>query len=278
MPQEKTQSGNRRRLGPFVAASALALLIGTLVRIDPPDTPQKRSDPAPPEQDQRPQVSIEPPAQGKAADFLELLRSGRQLEALEQLLALDPAASAGELPSTFREWAEQSPEQAEMLAELLRENDLLSRFFRPLAEGWAKSSPQGLAAFSRTLPTGQERTAGLDIALDEWILRDPDSALAWLPELQDSAEFDKYLFDYIRRTDTANRSSETAAHLALELQDPSLRLQSLEQAVIEWIHPDPEAALAFIAATQEIPLEQKELLLAACLDDSSKLGPLDFHP
>ena len=220
---------------------------------------------------------IELVQQDESTRLLELLNADHQLEALELIFELDSNSRQEWIPATLRKWAERSPEEASILATLLRDNDLLPQYFLPLAEGWAVSSPEDLASFASTLPQGEARSTGLDHAMQEWLRRDPQSAVEWVPSLSDPNEFDRYLFEYLRVTDTANRSSQIAANLAQRIQDKALRLQSLQRVMDEWMQTEPEAALQFLASSREIAPEQKELLLAF-LVQTENLDSNEYQP
>ncbi len=209
--------------------------------------------------------------QSSPSTLLAMLNSGHHLEMLELLLELDSDTQQEWIPATLRKWSMRSPEEAPVLAKLLHDNELLTQYFSPLAQGWAISAPNDLARFAATLPLGQERSLGLNLAMKEWIRRNPQSAIEWIPTLTDADEFDKYLSEYLFATDTLNRSSRAAADLAQEIQNEALQLQSLQYVLTEWTQSDPDAALQFIASNERVELHQKEQLLTFLI----KTGNLD---
>lgn len=164
-------------------------------------------------------------------------------------------------------WAQRDPASALDLAEALRRQSLPGRVFAALAQGWAQSAPEQLVAYAATLPAGEDRTTALHAGLDQWLLRDPSAAGAWIRQLADPQEHDQALAAYLTRTDQVERSTPAALALAEEITDSTLRFTALQHLVRELAAENsPDVTRRYVATVVGLDPQQRQQLV-------SNLGP-----
>ena len=171
-------------------------------------------------------------------------------------------ARADALATVFRLAAEQNPENAREFAMLLRDSQP-GPVFADVLRSWAQTQPSQVADFALTLPQSESRALALTAALEPWLARDPVGAGHWIARLENTSERDTALCEWLLKTDSLHRPTESALRHATTITDNSLRLQATAHLLREWAARAPTAARNFAETVPGFAPDQRPTLLAA---------------
>jgi hypothetical protein len=106
----------------------------------------------------------------------------------------------------------------------------------------AGSDPAGAANWAASLPE-DVRGASMDLALNRWLMEDPESAGKWV-DAQSGAVRDVAVAIY--SNGIAAKEPARAATWAMSIGDPTQREKSVERVMNRWLSNDPSGAAAWI--------------------------------
>lgn len=184
-----------------------------------------------------------------------------------------PPGARGEwLKAIFSNWSRTAPEAAIKALSSIEDSRLRDDAFQNLTKGWAATDAAGLANYAVTLPKeDMERHTALARALDNWCLLDPAGAGEWLNSLPPSPEWDSYITVLVTRTDSANRSPETAMSWVEGIYDPQWRRIALTTVARQWAESDPAAAQKYVEGAAWLTPAQRDEILRS-LKSSGKIA------
>lgn len=126
------------------------------------------------------------------------------------------------------------------------------------AATWAHNDPAAAAAWVSSLPpAAQGEAAGLVVAM--WAPQDPQASSNWINTLQGAAR-DSAVSAY--SANLAPRDPSTALSWAQSIASDSIRTNTVEQLVVQWLRRDPASASAWINNSQ-LSGEEKQRLLSS---------------
>jgi len=192
-----------------------------------------------------------------------LLRASAYLPALELAQSGPEAGRTEWITLVLTHWAQNRPEDAELITEQLREKGVTAETFSLVTKSWAASTPAQLARYAMTLPPGEYRSISLGAVLDPWIQQDPAAVSPWLNRLADPAERDQVLSRLVTRTDNTFRPISQALAWAESISSSELRQATLASVVREWFGQDPAAATRYIDSCSAFNQTQRQQLLAS---------------
>ncbi|MFT3783404.1 MAG: hypothetical protein QM790_15440 [Nibricoccus sp.] len=193
-----------------------------------------------------------------------LVRGAAYNKALELAAAAGPQENRSEwIILVLRNWTQNRPEDAELITDLLREQNASSEAFDLVARSWATSAPAQLGRYLLALPAGDYRATALNAVVEPWILQDPGAVARWLPQLGDTAERDTVVSRLVARTDTVLRTTEQALGWAETIQSPELRREALASVLREWNAQDPFGAQRYLNSSPLFSVAQKQELVAS---------------
>jgi hypothetical protein len=163
--------------------------------------------------------------------------------------------------ATFHRWGESRPEDAVRALENFADENLRATAFHAVVEGWSAGNPAGLAAYAMALPQGENRDYALGQAMDNWSLQDPAGLATWVNTLPHGKEADAGAALIIAKTDGANRTPELAMQWVENIDDPSLKLDSLAHVVEQWNQTDPDATQEYVTTATWLSDPQREEIL-----------------
>lgn len=165
------------------------------------------------------------------------------------------------LDAVYRSWAASQPSDAMQGLKAIPDGPLRSRAFHSAADGWASSDPAGLAAYAQALPSGSERRYAFGQAVKNWSLQDPEAMAAWLKTLPPGSEHDAAATWLIERTDSANRSPQTAMQWVQAISNQRLKQKALLAVLDQWKQTDPQAASKYAANASWISSNERSEIL-----------------
>jgi hypothetical protein len=204
-----------------------------------------------------------------------LSASGQYQTALKLAASMAVESQNNSLDAVFRRWGRDRPEDAITNLNSMTDPKLRGAAFRSVMDGWSENNFSSLAAYARSLPAGEERQYALDKALDTWALQDPVNLAGWLNQSDSSPELDSAIAALITRTDSVERTPETALGWAESIHDPQLRFTVITHALKEWSATDRPAAQSYIARAKWLLPEQREQLLGVLTVAVSRPPPPD---
>lgn len=192
-----------------------------------------------------------------------LVRGSAYTAALE-LAQTGPEANRVEwIALVLSHWAQSRPEDAKLIADVLREKAVSTSTFELVAKSWAASTPEQLASYALSLPPGEYRSIAFTSVLDPLILQNPAAVSAALPQLTEPVERDQALAILAARTDTAFRPISQGILWAEAISNVDLRRTALAQVIREWFDHDPGAAGRYLLTSSVFNSEQRQSLIAS---------------
>jgi hypothetical protein len=151
------------------------------------------------------------------------------------------------LDSAFYQWAQHEPGRA--LAEFGKISDptIRSAALKGLIAGWADENPQKLADFAQALPRGEDRSRALEIALPQWIGKDPEGALKWMNQVDPDPDFDRGIASLALQSSFHQRP-EVAMELTDSISDSARRVLTKSNVFYQWAQRDAPAARKYAEA------------------------------
>ena len=190
-----------------------------------------------------------------------LSNAGQFQTALEFLNDGPPDSRADWTAATFHRWGESRPEDAVRALENITDDNLRATAFHAVVEGWSAGNPAGLAAHAMAMPQGENRSYALGQAMDSWSLQDPAGLAVWVNTLPPGEEADVGAALMIAKTDGANRTPELAMQWVENIDDPTLKLDSLAHVLKQWNQTDPAATQQYVATATWLSDPQREEIL-----------------
>jgi hypothetical protein len=196
-----------------------------------------------------------------ALAVVEGLDNARQFAAALQFAdSVSSDSKSDWLDSIFKSWGAADPDAAlrVLAAEPPATHDAL---FQALADGWAFAQPATLADRALSMPPGQDRQTALSFAVLQWSQQDPAAFSAWLSRQQPMPEFDQFIADFVKHTDSANRPPQAAMDLVQKITDPALRVSAAKTVALQWSKDDPAGAATYVQSASWLdPAQRNELL------------------
>jgi hypothetical protein len=111
------------------------------------------------------------------------------------------------------------------------------------------------------MPDGENKTYALNQVVDNWSLQDPEAFAAWLNTSPSGVNFDQAIAEMISKTDSANRTPQTAMGWVESINDPTLKYNSLVLVLGQWNESDPAAAQNYLNSVSWIDDSQRQVIL-----------------
>ncbi|MBC8094681.1 MAG: hypothetical protein H7Y43_02605 [Akkermansiaceae bacterium] len=184
-------------------------------------------------------------------------RAGQYSTALKFAGEGPPEFRTNWMASAFQTWAGDQPEEALKAFTALGDQPGQGEILHALVDGWANQKAALLADYSLTLPPGEDRAYALREGMLKWCLQDPASLGEWLNQREATPDYDQGILALVTRTDTANRSTETAVGWAESISDRSARLEALRAVLQEWAETDFSAARTYLETSSSLNPQQR---------------------
>jgi hypothetical protein len=214
-------------------------------------------------------------------------------EAAEWSIAhVDTSTDGGKTEFAFKNWVEAEPQAArswlaaqtpsrltEQLAERAdpqKEWDVTRERLAAIAAGpkpkvgedlkWytyegAKAAPMETATWLMELPESVDAGPALSSAVHGWAIHDPGAALAWFESIPPGPRQQAALRGMAEGMGF-DRPAAGAA-LALQIEDPAARQESVQKVYEKWISTDPASARAWLETVPEVDPRWKKWILRA---------------
>ncbi len=187
----------------------------------------------------------------KVAAWLRQLPPGEERRELMRAALINaPAAVAQEF------FAELLPEQQASVVSMIAWN-------------LGREDPEEAVRWVRTLPAGGARTKALSSVIGEYKNRFPSKVDTLIEQLT-GRDRDAALLGYAQ-SDSFDDSQKAMA-LAERISDPLMREQTFQRAAGAWFSRDEAAARAWLATTNEIPVDMKEVILRRAAEWREEVG------
>ncbi|MDQ8201118.1 hypothetical protein QEH56_23330 [Pelagicoccus enzymogenes] len=166
------------------------------------------------------------------------------------------------LEAGLSQWARFQPEAAVSSAMSIDNTQEREAAFSVVTATWGGVDPGGLAEFADELPKGRQRSEVMRQALQQWVARAPLEAAEWMEGREPAAELDTGVLALATHPYLAERSPLVAVSWAESLWDENLRANTLSLVLKQWAATDRRAAIAYVRESPEIPLAERQELLA----------------
>jgi hypothetical protein len=199
---------------------------------------------------------------GRAGNFLLSLCDAGQFQMALQFANEAPAdLKPGWLKAVFTRWVQSHPQEAMNALDSIQDESERALLFQTMAEAWAANNPATFANFAESMPDGENKTYALNQVVDNWSLQDPEAFAAWLNTSPSGVNFDQAIAEMISKTDSANRTPQTAMGWVESINDPTLKYNSLVLVLGQWNESDPAAAQNYLNSVSWIDDSQRQVIL-----------------
>lgn len=165
------------------------------------------------------------------------------------------------LDSAFYQWARHQPDQASAAIAQIADPVARAAAHDGLLAGWASVDPTKLAAHAQLLPSQEERSRALAVALPRWAEKDAAGAAEWLGRFDPGAEFDAGIATVATSRALIAQAPRTAMEWTESITDRAQRLITQHEVITQWAQRDPRAARQF-AETVKNP-DAREMMIEA---------------
>jgi hypothetical protein len=172
------------------------------------------------------------------------------------------------LKSAFYQWAQSQPSQALAAADASANPVQRAELREQVYAGWAKADAKGLAQYALTQGDAARRAA-LEVALPDWVEKDPVAATLWIQENDTGSDFDAGASAVANLQSLIHGQPAKAMEWAQSIQDPQKRTDTLRSVFRQWAEKDARAARDFVTRVQN---SADRSLLVGELNDLSPTG------
>jgi hypothetical protein len=169
--------------------------------------------------------------------------------------------------------AKADPERAASWYEAHRGKAYAEGSLKEIARRWGLHHDGAkLFEWLRELEASEERAEAMNAGFQMWLRASPQEAKAWLDVAGPLPEADNAIRAFVRR---AYAKPALAVGWASRIQDPETRERLLVRTVKSWLGQDPEAARAWLAAS-DLDEDVKQGILAT--SRAARSGPARARP
>jgi hypothetical protein len=162
------------------------------------------------------------------------------------------------LDSAFYQWAQHEPGRALAEFDKIENPQIRDAARKGMIAGWADSDPHKLAEFAQALPRGEDRSRAFEIALPQWVAKEPEAALKWMSQVDPDPDFDKGIASLALKS-SFHSNPALAMELTDSITDRAARVLTQSNVFYQWAMRDAEAARKYAEASPN--REQREMLL-----------------
>ncbi|HEX2852419.1 MAG TPA: hypothetical protein VHO24_04205 [Opitutaceae bacterium] len=162
------------------------------------------------------------------------------------------------LDSAYYQWAQHEPGRALAEFDKIADPKIRDAARKGMIAGWADSDPQKLADFAQALPRGEDRSRALEIALPQWVAKEPEAALKWMNQVDPDPDFDRGIASLALRS-SLHPNPAVAMELTESITNPASRVLTQSNVFYQWAIRDLAAARKYAEATPN--REQRAMLL-----------------
>lgn len=199
---------------------------------------------------------------GRAGNFLlSLCDAGQFQMALRFANEAPPDLRAGWLKAVYTRWVQSHPQEAMNALASVQDESERATLFQVMTSAWAASSPATLADFAGSLPDTDNKTYALNQVVDNWSLQDPEAFAGWLNTSPSGVNLDQAIAQMISKTDGANRTPQTAMSWVEDIDDPTLKYNSLVFVLQQWNESDSAAAQNYVGKVSWLDEPQRREIL-----------------
>jgi hypothetical protein len=137
-------------------------------------------------------------------------------------------------------WAQRNPMAAGIFVAQLPPGETQNEAVKSVISSWAGQSPSQTAAWVLQFPAGPLQDHGIRQVVSAWNNVDPEGVQDWAMNLPAGATRDAALKNFSQTI--AYWTPEKAARIAMLINDPSEREQSVETILRSWSQTDPASA------------------------------------
>lgn len=162
------------------------------------------------------------------------------------------------LDSAFYQWAQHEPGRALAEFDKIADPQIRDAARKGMIAGWADLDPHKLADFAQALPRGEDRSRALEIALPQWVAKEPEAALKWMSQVEPDPDFDRGIASLALKS-SFHSNPAIAMELTDSITDPAARVLTQSNVFYQWALRDLAAARKY---AESVPnREQRAMLL-----------------
>lgn len=151
----------------------------------------------------------------------------------------------------------RDPDEAKVFVEKYADSVYGKHLRRRLGARWARFHGAEAMEWARALPIEDDRDDVVEHTFRNFVFADRSAATLWMHERHDDPSLEAVLPMFLAVL--AKQDPQQAAHWLPRVSDAEKRQRTTEKVVKEWLRTDPEAAMAWVDASELSPRVKRSL-------------------